>query len=166
MYVHLNSHFFRSTRGIQSGQDPFDKSSLLMTFLTNSEVTWILCNFGLVLERKLVKEILKSSRLEVLEKFFANSFGLSETKDHLRAIKWGNAADVLILRTLLASHKNLFASITSVSEFQFRCRKFHHRYTFLEKKKVYYWCKYEYVQTLTYCFYKCSKLRLVSWFYV
>ena len=40
-----------------------------MTFLTILGVTDILCSFRLVLERKAVKDIPESSRLEFLENF-------------------------------------------------------------------------------------------------
>ena len=51
-----------------------------MTFLINLRVTEILCSFRLVLEGEIGKEILESSRLEFLEKFIANNFGLSDTE--------------------------------------------------------------------------------------
>ena len=35
MFVSSDSHFFRITTGIRSGQDAVDKSSLVMTFLTD-----------------------------------------------------------------------------------------------------------------------------------
>ena len=44
-----------------------------MTFLTILGVTKIVCSFKLVLEGKICKEILESSRLEFLEKFSANN---------------------------------------------------------------------------------------------
>ena len=44
------SHSFRTTTGIQSEPDAFDKSRLVMTFLTILGVTEILCSFRLVLE--------------------------------------------------------------------------------------------------------------------
>ena len=76
------SQFFRTTNGIQSGLDAFDKSRFIMTFLTIVEVTEILCCFKLVLEGKTVKEIPESSRLEFLEKFSANNFALSNAEDN------------------------------------------------------------------------------------
>ena len=81
MYESSGSQFFRTTTGIQSGQDAFDKSRLVMTFLTILGVTEILCSFRLVLERKASKEIPESSRLEFLEKFLANNFALSDAED-------------------------------------------------------------------------------------
>ena len=66
------SQVFRTTTGIQSGPDAFDKSRLVMTFLTILGVTEILCGFRLVLEGKTGKEIPESSRLEFLKKFSAN----------------------------------------------------------------------------------------------
>ena len=53
-----------------------------MTGLTILGVTEILCNFRFVLERKIGKEIPKSSRLEYLEKFLANNFALSDAEDN------------------------------------------------------------------------------------
>ena len=50
-----------------------------MTFLTILGVTEILWSVKLVLERKIGKEILVSLRLELLEKFSANRFTLSDT---------------------------------------------------------------------------------------
>ena len=51
-----------------------------MTFLTILGVTEILCSFKSVLEGKTGKEIPESSRLELLEKFSANNFALSDAK--------------------------------------------------------------------------------------
>ena len=42
----------------------------------------ILCSFNLVLEGKTDKEIPQSSRLEFLEKFLVNIFGLSNVEDN------------------------------------------------------------------------------------
>ena len=53
-----------------------------MTGLTILGVTEILCNFRFVLERKIGKEIPKSSRLEYLEKFLGNNFALSDAEDN------------------------------------------------------------------------------------
>ena len=60
------SQFFRTTTGIQSGPDAFDKSRFIMTFLTILELKEILCNFKLVLEGKTGKGMPESSRLEFL----------------------------------------------------------------------------------------------------
>ena len=54
-----------------SGGDTFDESR----FLNILRVTEISCSFRLVLEGT-GKEILKSSRLEFLEKFLTNNFAL------------------------------------------------------------------------------------------
>ena len=56
--------FFRTTTGIQSGPDAFDKLRFIMTFLTILGVTEILCSFRLLLEGETGKEIPESSRLE------------------------------------------------------------------------------------------------------
>ena len=53
-----------------------------MTFVTIVGVTEMLCSFRLVIEEKTVKEILESSRLEFLEKFWANIVALSDTGDN------------------------------------------------------------------------------------
>ena len=64
-----SSQFFRTTTGIQSGQDAFDKSRFMMTFLTILGVMEILCSFRLILEGKTGKEIPQTSTLEFSEKF-------------------------------------------------------------------------------------------------
>ena len=61
------SQFFRTPTGIQSGPDAFDKSKLIMTFLTILGDTEIFCNFRLVIEGKTGTEIPESSKLEFLE---------------------------------------------------------------------------------------------------
>ena len=53
-----------------------------MTGLTILGVIEILCNFRFVLERKIGKEIPKSSRLEYVEKFLAKNFALSDAEDN------------------------------------------------------------------------------------
>ena len=88
---------------MQSGPDAFDKSRFIMTFLTILGVTEILCNFRLVLEGKTGKEIPESSRLELLEKFSANNFALSDAEDSTSGqLNRGGIADLPLLRTLLA----------------------------------------------------------------
>ena len=64
MYESSGSQFLRTTTGIQSGPDAFDKSRIVMTFLTILGVTET-CSFRLVLEGKKGKKILESSRLEL-----------------------------------------------------------------------------------------------------
>ena len=54
-----SSQFFKTTTGIQSGPDAFDKSRFIMTFLTTLGVTE-LCSFKLVLEGKTGKGIPES----------------------------------------------------------------------------------------------------------
>ena len=51
-----------------------------MTFLSNLGVIGILCSLGLVQEGEEGKEIPKSLRLELLEKFPENNFALSDAK--------------------------------------------------------------------------------------
>ena len=81
MYESLSLQFFRTTTGIQSGEDTSDESRFVKTFLSILGIMEILCNFRLVLDRKTGKEIPGSSRLEFLEKFLANIFVLSDTED-------------------------------------------------------------------------------------
>ena len=77
-----------------------------MTFLTNLGFTGILCSFRLVPERTPGKEIPpKSSKLEFLEKFFANSFASSEEGNMFEALNKGGTADLPLLRTLLVIHQ-------------------------------------------------------------
>ena len=65
----------------------------------------MLCSFKLFLEGKTGKEIPEASRLEVLEKFSANNFALSDAEDKNSApLNRGGIADLLLLRTLLAIH--------------------------------------------------------------
>ena len=65
----------------------------------------MLCSFRLVLEGKTGKEIPDSSRLEVLDKFLANNFALSEAEDNTSGpLNRGGIADLPLLRTLLAIH--------------------------------------------------------------
>ena len=56
----------------------FNESKFVKTVLTILE---ILCSFRLVPEEKTDKRIPKSSRLEFLEKFFANNFAFSCAED-------------------------------------------------------------------------------------
>ena len=56
-----------------------------------------------VLEGKTGKEIPESLRLELLEKFLANNFTLSEAEDNTSGpLNRGGIADLPLLRTLLA----------------------------------------------------------------
>ena len=103
MYESSGSQFFRTTTGIQSGPDAFDKSRFVMIFLTILGVMEILCSFRLVLEGKTGKEIPESSRFEFLEKFLANNFALSDAEDNTSGpLNRGGIADLPLLRTLLA----------------------------------------------------------------
>ena len=89
------SQFFRTISGIQSGPDPFDRSRFIMTLLAIFGVMEILCSFKLVLEGKTSKEIPESSRLELLEKFSANNFVLSDAKDNTSGLlNRGGIADL------------------------------------------------------------------------
>ena len=88
---------------MQSGPDAFDESWFVMIFLTMLGVIEILCRFRLVLEGNTGKEIPESSRLEILEKFLANNFALSEAEDNISGpLNREGRADLPLLRTLLA----------------------------------------------------------------
>ena len=76
-----SSQFFRTTTGIQSGPDAFNKSIFITTFLTILGVTEILFSFKLVLEGKTGKERPESSRLEFIENISGNNFALSDAED-------------------------------------------------------------------------------------
>ena len=95
------SQFLRTTSGIQSGPDAFDKSRFVMTFWTNLGVKEILCSFSLVLEGKTGKEIPQSSTLEFPQKVLANNFAFSDAEDNtLGLLNRGGIADLPLLRTL------------------------------------------------------------------
>ena len=81
MFGSSDSQFFRPTTEIQLGPKNFDKSRLIITFLTNLGVTDKLCSFRLVLEGKIGQEVPNPSRLEFLEKFLANNFTLSDAEN-------------------------------------------------------------------------------------
>ena len=77
-----------------------------MTILTILGVTEILCSFRLVLEEKTGKEIPESSRLEILERFLANNFALSDAEHNTSgSLNRGGIADLALLRTILAIHQ-------------------------------------------------------------
>ena len=100
------SQFFRTTTGIQSEPDAFDKSRFIMIFLTILWVKEILCSFILVLKRKTGKEISESSRLAFLEELSANDFALSSAEDNTsRPLNTGGIVDLPLLRTLLAIYQ-------------------------------------------------------------
>ena len=103
------SQFFRT---IQSGTDDVsEKSRFVMTFLTILGVTEILFSFRIVLEGKTGKEVLESSRLEFLDKFWANNFALSDAEDSTsRLLNRGGIADLPLLRTLLAIRQKSWES--------------------------------------------------------
>ena len=122
MYERSGSKFFITITGIQPGPDTFET----------------LCNFRLVLEGERGKKIIKSSRLEFLEKFLAKSFALPDAENKTSAIlNRGGIADLPLLKTLPAirqkyeepsfintckfsSFKNLFATIATLSKIYFR----------------------------------------------
>ena len=74
-----------------------------MTFLTILGVTEILYSFRLALEENMGKEIPESSRLEFLEKIFANNFALIDAEDNTsRPLNRIAIGYLPLLRTLLA----------------------------------------------------------------
>ena len=77
-----------------------------MIFLTILGVMEISCSFRLVLEVKIGKKILRSSRLEFIEKFLANNFSSSDAEDNTSGqLNRGGVADLPLLITLLAIHQ-------------------------------------------------------------
>ena len=96
------SQFFRTTTRIQSGLNAFDGSRFVVTLLNILGVTEISCSFRLVLEGKTGREIPESSRLEFLEKFFANNFALSDAKYNISGLLNRGIADLPLMRILLA----------------------------------------------------------------
>ena len=99
MYESSGQQFFKINTGIQSVLDAFDKSKLVVTFLTNLGVTEILCSFKLVLEWKIGKEIPESSRLEFLESFLANNFALLDAEVYTSGpSNKGGITDLLAIR--------------------------------------------------------------------
>ena len=77
-----------------------------MTFLTTLGVTQILCSFRLVLAGKTGKETPEPLTLEILEKFSANNFALSDGEPNTsEPLNRRGIADLPSLRTLLAIHQ-------------------------------------------------------------
>ena len=111
MYESSGSQLFRTTTGIQSGPGNFEEWRSIMTFLANFGVIEILCNFRLVLEGKTGKETPESPWLELLEKFLANNFVLSDAEDITSGpLNRGGIADLPLLRTILAIHQKSWES--------------------------------------------------------
>ena len=103
------SQFFRTTTGIESGPDGFDKSKFIMIFLNILGVTGILCSFSLVLEGKTGKEIAESTRLKFLEKFSGNNFALSDAEKNTSGLLIrGRIADLTLLVICQKSHEPSF----------------------------------------------------------
>ena len=148
MYESSGSQFFRTTTRFQSRPGAFSKSMLVMTFVTNLEVTEI-CSFRLVLEGNWCKNIRELSRLEFLEKFLGNNFALSDAEGNISGpvirgvnqiyLCWehcyqfakspesqdsGKWYSCFISTCKLDIFKNPFAKITSLSELYFRFRRF------------------------------------------
>ena len=95
------------TTGVQSGPDAFDESRFVMTFLTILGFKEILCSFRLVLEGKTGKEIPESSTLELLQKYFINSFALSDSEHNIFGpLNKGGIVNSPLLRTLFVICQN------------------------------------------------------------
>ena len=72
-----------------------NESRFVMTFVTILGVIEMLCSFRLFLERKTGREIPESSRSELLEKFLANNFALSDAEDNTSGpLNRGKIADL------------------------------------------------------------------------
>ena len=111
-YESSGSQFFKTTNVIQSGRDVFDKSKMIITFLTILGVREIWCGFRLVVEGKAVIEILKSTRLEFLQKFSAINSALSGGENSTSGLlNRKGIADLLLFRTLLAIHQKSWEPI-------------------------------------------------------
>ena len=92
------SQFFRTTTGIQSGSDAFDKSRFVMTFLTILEVTEIVCSFRLVLEGETGEEIPESSWLKFVETFSGDNLLYQMQTKTARPLNRGGITDLPLLR--------------------------------------------------------------------
>ena len=76
---------------------------MVITFLTNLEVTLILNSIRLVLEKKAGKEIPESSRFNISELILGNNFALSEAEyNNSCSSNRGGIVDLPLLTTLLA----------------------------------------------------------------
>ena len=78
-YESSGSQFFRATTEIQPGQVTSEESRSIMTFLTKSRITGILCSLILTLEGKAGEQIPQSSRLDFIEKISANTSQMQKT---------------------------------------------------------------------------------------
>ena len=87
------SQFFRTTAEIKSGQDAFDESRYIKTFLTILGIAEILHSFRVVLE-----ETPESSRLEFLEKLSENKCFIRCRRQQLRLLNRGGIAYLSLLR--------------------------------------------------------------------
>ena len=141
MYKRSGSQFFKNTTVIQSGPDAFDNPHLVMTFLTTLGVRETSCSFRLV----------PDVRLRHLKKVFSKQFYFIRCRRQpLRATEWRvdsrftfventiiNSPEVTRVKFLgsdrsfcfnsinkFGSFKNLFATISSLSELYFRFTKF------------------------------------------
>ena len=113
-YESSGSQFFRATTEIQPGQVTSEESRSIMTFLTKSRITGILCSLILTLEGKAGEQIPQSSRLEFIEKF-QQTF-LRCRRQHLNVIQLnrGSTAVLSLLRTLLANFQVVTAKFLGV----------------------------------------------------
>ena len=114
MYQSLDLQFFGTTTEIQSGLDVFRKSRLVVTFLNNLGVTGMLCSFTLVLKENVSKEIPESTKLEFLEKFWANSLALSDAEyNTLGPLNAEGIVNLTLLKTLLSRELSFLEVIDS-----------------------------------------------------
>ena len=89
---------------MQLTPEKFDRSKLVMIFLTNLGVAGLLYHFRLLLERKGGKEIPTLSRLEFLENFF---FALSDAEDNTSGpLNRRGIVDLHLSRILLPTQKS------------------------------------------------------------
>ena len=97
--------FFRTTTGIQSRPDAFDKSRFAITFPTILGVTETSCSPRLAPGGKTGNDILSH---QFLEKFSANNFALTDAEENTfrPLIRGSIIADLPLLRTLLAICQN------------------------------------------------------------
>ena len=111
------SQFFRTTTGILSGPNVFDKSKFVMTFLTILGVTEIPCSFRLVLEGKTGKEIPKSesSHKELLTNAYIT---LSRSRSSLfqEQILMFCSINVMSLSQNASIEINLLSSVLKIDE--------------------------------------------------
>ena len=107
----------RTSTGIQSGSKVLVKSSTIMAFLIILEVTGVFWSFRLVLEGKVDKEPLESSRKEFSEHVSVTNFAWSNSEGNtLGSLNRGGIVDLVMLTSLGAS-KNFFQQLLALLAF-------------------------------------------------